>query len=471
MKDSRSSSNHDSELQNILGQRLPRRRLLLLAGSASAAALLRFPTDGLAQTQGTPAQSQRIRNVLPNGLVVLIDERRTADTIAMELTARDGSRDDSEHPGISVMTSRMMFQGTPRRPSETALQRAASAVGGSLSRGTSTEMSSFTSVVPSREADTAFDLVADVALNALLDEDALSRQKQIALQELAQRRASPNSYIDELFQTHIFAGHPAATPVLGTTETINALTTDAIAAWRRQMWTAPNLVLTITGRIRPDDALAAAQRYFGGLPSGAKNNPTSSVTIVEPAAREIRGTAGQQQVVFRVGFVAPSVLDPDRYPMTVLNSIMTGSSGRLFRELRSARGLAYVAGSGYTGLTDTGAWFATAGVDPQNVEAALEVVYEQIARMRDEAPTAEETARRQGEIAGRQILADETNSARASRLASQELLGTPPTEEYVRRIRAVTPADVQRVAQTYFDPDKALLVVVGPDLTSGATSE
>src|SRR5205085_6091175 len=127
-----------------------------------------------------------------------------------------------------------------------------------------------------------------------------------------------------------------------------------------------------------------------------------------------------------VGFLAPSLLEADRYPMAVLNAIMTGSSGRLFRGLRSDRGLAYVAGSGYSPLTDVGAWFATAGVDPQNVDAALEVVQTEIARVRDEEPSADETARRQGEIAGRQILADETNSARSGRLASQQLLGTPP---------------------------------------------
>jgi predicted Zn-dependent peptidase len=174
--------------------------------------------------------------------------------------------------------------------------------------------------------------------------------------------------------------------------------------------------------------------------------------------------AGQQQVQFRIGFAVPGLLTAERYPLTVLNTIMSGSAGRLFLELRSERGLAYVAFSGYSAYSDAGSWYASAGVDPENLDAALEVTRTEIQKLRAVPPDASEVAAKQGQIAGRQILADETNAARGNRLASREILGTESTEEFVRRIRQVTPADVQRVAQAYLDPDRALLVVVGPRL-------
>jgi zinc protease len=460
------SDNHAAQ-SGPFGQRLPRRRLLSLAGSAALASFIRLPAAERASAQSSQAD-RSVRHVLPNGLTVLVDERRTAETVALQLTNRDGARNDVDLPGISVLTSRMMFQGTARRPSETDLQRAAAAVGGSFSRGTATELSSFSSVVPSREVEVAFDLLSDVALNALLAPDALARQKQIAFQEIAQRRATPNSYSDELFTSAIFEGHPAATPVLGTTESIASITPETIAAWRDAMWTASRLVLTIVGRVAVQDAIAAAERYFGALPAGTPAEVADASPTPPEGPREVSGVAGQAQAVFRVGFLAPSLLEPDRYPMQVLNGIMTGTSGRLYGELRRAQGLAYVAGSGYSALSDTGAWFATAGVDPQNVDQAIDIVRAQIEELRAEPPTDDETSLQQNGIAGRQILADEANSARASRLASRELLGTEPTEEYVRRIRAVTPEDVLRVAQTYFDPDRSLVVVVGPDMSGGA---
>src|SRR5207249_3545968 len=150
----------------------------------------------------------------------------------------------------------------------------------------------------------------------------------------------------------------------------------------------------------------------------------------------------EQQVLFRLGFPVPGILHPDRYPVTVLNAMMTGTTGRLYREVRAERGLAYVAGSGYTGYTDSGAWWATAGVDPQNLEATVEVVRNEVERLRSALPPTDEVGSKLTQIAGRQILADETNAARAGRLASQAVLGTESTEEFVRRIRQVTAADV-----------------------------
>src|SRR5690242_21090325 len=129
------------------------------------------------------------REVLPNGLVVLVDERPSADTLAFQLNARAGSRDDGPTPGITVLTSRLMFQGTRRRPTETDLQRAAAAVGGSISRATSNELSDFLALLPASEAGVGFDLLADLAIDPLLADDAFARQVQIATQELSRQRS------------------------------------------------------------------------------------------------------------------------------------------------------------------------------------------------------------------------------------------------------------------------------------------
>jgi zinc protease len=179
-------------------------------------------------------------------------------------------------------------------------------------------------------------------------------------------------------------------------------------------------------------------------------------------ARSARADVGQQQVQFRLGVPAPGLLAPDRYAMVVLNGLTSTPSGRLFRALRSERGLAYSAGSGATTLADAGAWFASAGVDPQNLAPALEAVRAELLTLRAAPPPAEEVADVARRIAGAQALADEGNAARGARLASQELLGTESTEEFVRRVRQVTPEDVLRVARLYLDPERATLVVVGP---------
>lgn len=446
-------------------RQIPRRRFLTLAaGTTLGGALLSALDLGApgALADAMEAQTRPTRTTLPNGLVVTVDERRSADTVAVQLTARAGARDDAVQAGGVLLTSRMMFQGTSRRPSETELQRAAAQVGGTLARGTTVELSTFTSVVPSNEVDVAFDLLSDVVLDPLFDADALGRQKETLFQEIGQRRANPSSVVDDLFNAAALAGHPASSPILGTPESVVILTRDALLDTRTRLWRASNMALTVVGRIRADDALARANRYFGAVTAGDPNRRPMMEADLRDLPRTTRGQAGQQQVEFRLGFPTVGLLTPDRYPLTVFNALMTGTSGRLYHELRSARGLAYVAGSAYVAYTDVGTWFATAGVDPENLDSALDVVRREIERARSELPDAREVAESITQIAGRQILADERNSARAGRLASQEMLGTEPTEEFVRRIRTVTPQDVLRVAQMYLDPARAVLAVVSP---------
>jgi predicted Zn-dependent peptidase len=442
--------------------RVPRRRAgaFALAAAATLAGLGPTPTRGaLAASSPAPA-ADPVRAVLPNGLVVLAEERRTADTVALQLTARAGSRDDGALPGASALTSRLLFQGTGRRPSETDLQRVAAQVGGTFGRSTGAELSLFASLVPAGEAAVAFDLVADVVIDPLLAEDALVRQRQIALQDLAQRRSNPETLIDDLFRETLFAGHPAGSPIIGTAESLGAITRAALLDYRARVWGAANAVLTVVGRIPAPAAIDLAQRYFGDLPPGAV---VARPAMVPPGAvRTVRADVGQQQVQFRLGVPAPSLLAPDRYAMVVLNGLTGGPTGHLFRALRSERGLAYSAGSGAVTLTDTGAWYAGAGVDPQNLAPALEAVRAELIALREAPPPAGEVADVARRIAGAQALADEGNAARGARLASQELLGTESADEFVRRVRQVTPDDVLRVARVYLDFERATLVVVGP---------
>ncbi len=436
--------------------RLSRRCFLSLTAAAAAAPLIQ------PQRTWAIAQTGTAERLLPNGLLVVAEERPTTESVALQLMARAGSRDDGDLHGVTLLTSRMMYQGTSRRPSESELQRAAAAVGGSLGRGTSTEWSNYSSVMPAREAELGFDLISDILVDPLLESDALNRQREIALQELAQRRANPDVLMDDLFLATILGSHPASVPVVGTPGSVRLVDMKAIIQQRERLFGAANLVLAVVGRIHPEDAFAMAQRYFGALPPGERND--REAIPVEPPEGEttVNATGGEQQAQFRVGFVAPSLLEADRYPVVVLNALMNGSSGRLFRSLRSARGLAYFAGSAYTSYTDGGAWYATAEVDPSNIDRAIQVTRDEINQAREILPDTRDVEERISQISGRQILADETNSARANRLASQRTLGTESTDEYVRRIREVTPADVLRVAQTYLDPDRSVLVVVTP---------
>ena len=433
---------------------IPRRRFLKLAGAAAT-----LVVAGAQQTSA--ASTETVHQVLDNGLTVIVEERPSAGTVALQHTALAGVRDDGDLPGVTVLTSRMLLSGTPRRPSDLDMKSAATLAGGTLTRGTTSEVSSIACVMPATSTELAFDLISDALLNPTFTPLAFLTQQQLALQGIAQRRADPNVLIDDLFQQTLFAGQTLGFAPLGTPDTVAATTIDELQATRLRLWGGANGVLTIAGRIRVDDALGFANQYFGPLFAGLANLRTPTRALPPSPPQTVSGRAGQQQL-FRVGFLAPSLSDGDRYAMAVLTGIMSGFSGRLLRELRTRRGISYTPSAGFLAFSDAGQWYATAGVDPDKLDEALDVTRTEILRIADERASDAEVADTVDASAGEQILATQSNAAVATRLASQQIFGDVSTEEYVRRIQAVTADDVQRVARTYLNLDHSLTILVGP---------
>lgn len=441
-------------------QPMPRRRFFALAGAAGAVAA------GIAVPTARGATDATVQQVLDNGLTIIVEERPSADTVALQHTALAGVRDDGHQPGITVLTSRMLLSGTPWRPSDIDMKAAATLAGGTITRGTTSEASSIACVMPATSAELAFDLVSDALVNASLSPLAFLTQQQLALQGLSQRKSAPSILIDDLFQQTLFAGQALGFAPLGTAASIQAATIDDIEATRERLFGGANAVLTIVGRIHAGDALAMAEQYFGPLFAGSANVRTPTQTEPPPAPETVSGVAGQQQL-FRVGFWAPSLSDSDRYPMAVLTGIMSGFSGRLVRELRTKRGISYTPSAGYLGLSDAGYWYATAAVDQANLDEALNVTQDQIQEVADQQVGASELSDTVDASAGQEILATQSNADVAAQLASQQIFGDVSTEEYVRRIQAVTADDVLRVAGTYLQLDHSLTVLVGPPASGG----
>jgi zinc protease len=315
--------------------------------------------------------------------------------------------------------------------------------------------------MPGDSAELAFDLAADAVINPLFAPAGLLSQLELALQGLAQRRTSPSLLMDDLFQQSLFAGQPLGYPPLGTAESLRALTPDDLRATWQRLWGAANSVVTVAGRIRPQTAFDLAARYFGQLFAGNPNVRQPTQVQLPTPAKTVRGTAGQQQQ-FRIGFNAPALSDSDRYPMSVLTGIMSGFSGRLLRELRTKRAITYTPSAGFLAFSDAGEWYATASVDPDKLEEALAVTRDEIQRLLDERVSDSEVSDAIDAIAGSEVLATESNTSVARRMAAEEILGEVTAEEFVRRVRTVTPDDVQRVARKYLDLAHSLTVLVGP---------
>ncbi len=405
-----------------------------------------------------------LTEILPSGLVILTKERPDPDSVAISVAVRAGSRDeDAVTNGAAHFMEHMFFQGTPRRPTARDVDAPIGSRGGRLNATTSWEVIQFDAVVRAADAPIAIDVLGDMLSHAHFDRQALEKERRVVLQELNARLNNPRTGGGDVFFQTLFANHPARHLPAGSRETVLAITRDTLMEFRERWFVANNMVVAVVGNLAHETAVALIADAFRDLPIAALS-PRSPVPAPDPLPSiTVRLNAGTHQAQLLIGVPGPSMVDPDRHAMAVLDAVIDDAGRRLFTEIRDRRALAYSVGSVAIGLTDTGVWYATAGVDADDVELVSELILDEMRRLREEPVTADELEQAQSYLEGRSVLGLETNLGQARRLASQEALGVrEPIAQYVAAVRAVTAADVQRVAQRFLDPDLAIRVVVEP---------
>jgi predicted Zn-dependent peptidase len=229
------------------------------------------------------------------------------------------------------------------------------------------------------------------------------------------------------------------------------------------------MVLSVAGNTDHERVMDAAERHLGGLSS-------RPVPAFEPAQLEVpqeRVLVESRQITqsnLALALRALSRTDPDRYPLMILNGVLgRGMSSRLFKEVRERRGLAYAVGSGVSRHRDTGLLSISAGVSPEKLREAAQVILEEVFKLSEEAVPGEELTRARDYAVGTFRLSLETPMALAQR-AGENLLTTgeiEPIEEVVARLKAVTADDVIGVARRLFRREGVSAAVVGP----GASQE
>jgi predicted Zn-dependent peptidase len=404
------------------------------------------------------------RAVLPNGLIVLTKERPDPDSVAINIAVRAGSRDEDERTnGAAHFMEHMFFQGTPTRPSSLDIDRPITTRGGSLNATTQWELITFNSVVRSADVPAALDVLSDILINSTFEPEALEKERRVVLQELNARLNSPSTRGSDLFFQTVFAHHPARHLPGGSRDTVLTIAREDLQEFRDRWFSANNMAIAIVGNVRHGEIVPLVERYFGAMPS-RELPPRPTAAQAFPSERTLANvSAGNYQAQVLIGVPGPSLRDPDRYAMAVLDAAIDDAGRRLFTEIRDRRGLAYSVGSAWVGLTDAGIWLASAGVDPENVDLVTDLILDEMRRLRDEPLTAEELEEAKSYMEGRSVLGLETNLGQARRFSSQEALGVrEPIAEYLQRIQAVTADDVRRVARRFLDLENYTRVVVEP---------
>jgi len=402
------------------------------------------------------------RTRLPNGITVVTRERPGSEVAALAIYVRGGSRDeDPTTVGSAHFMEHMFFQGTPRRPTSADIDAPITERGGWLNATTGWEGIDFFATLPNADFPVAVDVLSDILVNSLFEPAALEKERRVVIEELNRILNDPLAYAIETYAKTVFADHPARQLPAGDRATVRSVSREVLLSFRDRFFRASNLVVAAVGDLRHDEVEAQIAAAFAAMPDGPA--PTfQQVAPPPPLHREQRLAVGARQAQIVLGWPTAGLNSSDRYALTVLDAALGAGGQRLAAELRDRLGLVSRLDTGYWELTDVGTWLIAAASEPARVDEAVTAMLAEVRRLRDAPLAAAEVAEAQAYVRGSTRRGLERAVDQARDLAAGVALGYyQPLDEYLARIDAVTPEDIQRVARTYLDPDNYTLVVLG----------
>ncbi len=392
------------------------------------------------------------RDVLGNGMTVLVRENPAAPVVAVSLQVRGGSRFESaEQAGITNFLFRSMVRGTARR-SAVQLAEAVEELGGRLEASSEVESAEIRGQALARNWEALLALVAEVAIDPSLLREEIERERRLLLSQLQTRADTPFSVSFDTMLRELYADHAYGWPSLGTRPSVERLDRAALLEHYRAILRPERMVLAVSGQVLAGRVIKTAERLFARLPRSPGEVKEPPVPKAPVGGRRVLQRAAQQAQIL-VGYAGPSLTSADYPAVRVLGALLGGGmAGRLFVELRDKRGLAYSLGVLAPYRAGSGFIVTYLGTARQNAAAAEAGVLQELERVRGTTVGQEELGRAKAYILGHLALDRRTNARQAWYLAFFEAVGAGEdfAERYATAIEAVTAADIRAVAQRYF---------------------
>jgi zinc protease len=413
------------------------------------------------------AADRVVAATLDNGLRVLLLEDQRSPIVSFQLWYRVGSRNEHRgSTGIAHFLEHLMFKGTPSHgPKEFA--RLVEQNGGQNNAFTSQDVTSYYVDIAADKLDLVIELEADRMQNLLLDPKEIASEREVVIEERRTRTEDdPGGFLGEEVSSIAFKAHPYGAPIIGWMDDIKRVTPEEIRAFYKSYYVPNNAIVVAVGAFRAADALEKIKKRFGRIPRGKVPPP---ILAVEPTQNGERRVLVKKQAELPIVYMAwhvPNHTSDDAVALEVLSTILAGGrASRLYRDLVYQRQLALEAGgdNAYFSLDPNLFWFwATPmpGQTPEKLETELGAHME---RLKTEPVTDEELARAKNQIEAAFVYQEDSIHQRASLLARFELLGGFALKDsFLAKVRAITAADLTRVARTWFSPERKSVGVLVP---------
>ncbi len=400
-----------------------------------------------------------VREVLPNGLRLIIQEHRASPFVALQLWIAVGGRDERpEERGFAHFAEHMLFKGT-----ETLgpgfVDQEVEAYGGRTNAATSNDYTFYYLLLPVARASRGIEVLADVAVNSKFDPEEIAREREVVFEEMRLGEDNPRASLGRRLYGVLFQGHPYGRPVLGDPAALRGATRETLRGFYKRHYIPEKMTVVVVGAVDPDSVRAIARRTFGTFP--AAGQARAAAPVPSPPAAPLAEVVArpERQASLGLAWVAPRLASADTPAVDVLAHILGGSrSSRLNQALREKARIVSSISAGYSALEWGGAVMVTAQFEPALQEQVEAGILAQVRRIQDTGVAPDELERAITASEAELVFSRETVEGLAVAYGRAETVWTLENErQYLDRLRTVTREQVQEAARRYLSAPYARL--------------
>lgn len=378
-----------------------------------------------------------------------------------------GSRyETKEINGASHFIEHLMFKGTKKRPTTEILTRTLDQYGAEYNAFTGKDLTAYYIKIDAVQTTLAIDMLHDMLFCSKYDQKEIDRERGVIIEEINMYEDNPRMHLEDLLEGALFSGSTLGWNIAGPREVIRKVTREQLVDYRDRYYIPERMTVVVAGKILPG-VRQQLEKTFGSVPQkkrtdGAFSRFNAPAKLENAVAIQSKAT---EQVQLGLAFHGLDIQHAQLPAVGLLATILGGSmSSRLFIQIRERLGLCYSIHAGHESLEDTGVFSITAGLDKKRVPEALAAIFKELRLIARTPVSKDELRRAKDHLRGRTMLAFEDSSTQADWYGRQwtflKTLQTP--EEKMKRFEKVTAADIKKVANMLFRPERMASAVIGP---------
>lgn len=434
-------------------------------------ATVNTPLSNKERVEETKSASSYRREVLPNGLTVIVKSNPDSKVLAINILGKNRSIMEPEgKEGIADFTNRMLLEGTKNRTAE-ELSNDLASIGAQITnvdnpyipyddRYTTKSFTFFRFETIDEYADKGIEILADIIKNSNFPQDQIEKVKAEVMGILGMQSGSTYQTARDLFYAELFKGHPFSKTINGNRRSIGGITQEDLIEFHKKFYSPNNIIITAITNLPVDEMMNKVKLQFGDMPKFDFAFPDIPLPTKLTSPSKVEKKMEKEQVYIYLGSLLPGIESQDMPSIEVMNEIL---SSRLAQELREKQGLAYSVGSS-ANFEKGFSWFmASIGTRPQNYQVALNGIFDEMKKMKKEAPSPEELEKAKNSIWGSMLMGrlSRINQAHYMGVYEFEGLAYDYDEKYIKQIREVTAEEIKQAAVKYLDTENYVLAAVG----------